>query len=182
VSRTPIREALSRLGYEGLVERHARTIRVRVLRPEDVLEIYEVRIALEAAAARAAAARRTDLDLARLEREVTSMNELSPEMVDKRPGLAYAFHFKIWDASHNRTLIEALESVHLRVRSLASTTLHYEQRWETFVAESVEILDAIRSQDAQRAGQVAEKQMINARDFRVKLYSEGVEENGEQFV
>ena len=60
VSRSPIREALSRLTFEGLVERHDRALRVRMLRAEEVLELYEVRLALEAAAARAAAQRRTD--------------------------------------------------------------------------------------------------------------------------
>lgn len=73
VSRSPIRDALSQLHYEGLLERHGRAMRVRVLMAEDILEIYEVRIALERAAARAAAERRTELDLGRLETLVTAM-------------------------------------------------------------------------------------------------------------
>ena len=171
VSRTPVREALGRLGHEGLLERHDRALRVRVLKPEDVLEIYEVRIALESAAARASALRRTDLDLARLRRTVEAMRDLGPDDTEARPRLAHAFHFAIWGASHNTALQETLENVHRRVLGLASTTLHYPSRWETFLAECVEILDAIEAQEVDRAGQVAAQQMANARDFRVQLYS-----------
>jgi DNA-binding GntR family transcriptional regulator len=171
VSRTPIREALSQLAYEGLLERHDRAMRVRVLKAEDVLEIYEVRIALERAAARAAADRRTDLDLGRLSRKVEEMQALDPDDTDQRPKLAHAFHFALWQASHNPTLVETLEGVHLRVMGLSSTTLHYPQRWKVFADECVELLDAIRDRDVTRAGEVAELQMTNARDFRVKLYS-----------
>jgi len=65
-SRTPVREALRRLEQDGLVERGARGLRVRIRGPEEILEIYEVRILLEAAAARHAAVRHTRLDLIRI--------------------------------------------------------------------------------------------------------------------
>ena len=176
VSRTPVREALGRLGHEGLVERHERAMRVRVLKPEDVLEIYEVRIALEAAAARAAAGRRTDLDLARMQRIVEAMKELEDGEIETRPKLAHSFHFAIWGASHNTVLRETLEGVHRRVLGLASTTLHYPSRWETFVGECVDLLDAIRERDAQRAADIAARQMTNSRDFRVHIYSQNVDQ------
>ena len=182
VSRSPVREALGRLLYEGLVERHDRALRVRVLRPEDVLEIYEVRIALEAAAARAAAQRRTDLDLGRLQRTVDAMRDLDPEDTDQRPKLAHSTHFVIWEASHNKALIETLEGVHRLVIGLASTTLHYPERWQTFLAECVELLDAIRDQKAEVAGEIAARQMTNARDFRIRLYSANFQGEGEAFL
>lgn len=171
VSRTPIREALSQLAYEGLLERHDRAMRVRVLKAEDVLEIYEVRIALERAAARAAAERRTELDLGRLSHTLDEMHALDASATDRRSKLAHAFHFALWRASHNATLIETLESVHLKVMGLSSTTLHYPQRWKVFSDECSGLLDAIRERAVERAGEIAEVQMTNARDFRVKLYS-----------
>jgi DNA-binding GntR family transcriptional regulator len=170
-SRSPIREALSQLAYEGLVERHDRAMRVRVLKAEDVLEIYEVRIALERAAARAAAERRTDLDLARLGGTLDQMLALSDDDTDSRPKLSHAFHFALWRATHNTTLEETLENVHLRVMGLSSTTLHYPSRWAVFTDECGRLLEAIRCRDVTLAGEIAEEQMTNARDFRLKLYS-----------
>lgn len=170
-SRTPVREALSRLVHEGLVVRHDRGLKVRVLRPEDVLEVYEVRIALEAAAARAAAARRTDLDLGRLRHVVELMQQLAGDRTGERANLGHSFHFIIWEASHNQVLVETLRSVHRRVLGLASTTLHYPERWAVFVDEAERIVDAIADQDGARASEVAAAQMTNARDFRIRLYS-----------
>ncbi|MCU1480458.1 MAG: hypothetical protein JWQ19_1244 [Subtercola sp.] len=171
VSRSPVREALSKLTYDGLLERHGRAMRVRVLKAEDVLELYEVRIALERAAARAAAERRSELDLGRMTMLLQEMLNLPEGESERRPKLAHAFHFEIWRASHNATLEATLEAVHLQVLGLSSTTLHHEERWKVFVEESSEILDAVRLRDSVRAGDSAEKQMISARDFRVQLYS-----------
>lgn len=171
VSRSPVREAIGQLTYEGLLERHGRTIRVRVLKAEDILEIYEVRIALERAAARAAAERRTELDLGRLSTLVNEMRELDEHDTDRRPKLAHAFHFELWRASHNSTLEATLESVHVRVLGLSSTTLHYPERWAVFLDECEQILEAVRERNVETAGIVADRQMTNARDYRVQLYS-----------
>ncbi len=65
-SRTPVREALHRLEIEALVERVPRGVRVRTSSPEEILDIYDVRITLEGAAAKAAAERATELDRTRL--------------------------------------------------------------------------------------------------------------------
>ena len=59
VSRTPIREALSRLAAEGLVSSGAgRTMIVAPLSPATIRHLYEYREALETQAARLAARRR----------------------------------------------------------------------------------------------------------------------------
>ena len=69
VSRTPIREALTRLQQDGLVHRGDRGLVVRESTPEEILDIYETRVILEAQAARLAAKRRTEFELARIMNE-----------------------------------------------------------------------------------------------------------------
>ncbi|MEX0409015.1 GntR family transcriptional regulator [Aquibium sp. LZ166] len=68
VSRTPVREALSRLSNEGLVvlERYRRG-QVASFSQKDVAEIFRLRAKLEAHGARRAARRIGDADIARLE-------------------------------------------------------------------------------------------------------------------
>ena len=64
MSRTPIREAMRQLETEGLVTTYpARGSFVTVLTPDDVQEIYELRLALELWALERSIARITDEEL-----------------------------------------------------------------------------------------------------------------------
>ncbi|MFP3239466.1 MAG: GntR family transcriptional regulator, partial [Caldivirga sp.] len=51
-SRTPVREALARLEREGFVVKDRRSYVVTPITKEDVIQLYEARIPLEAMAAR----------------------------------------------------------------------------------------------------------------------------------
>jgi DNA-binding GntR family transcriptional regulator len=67
ISRTPVREAVRRLGQEGLLEISPnRGVRVRELTPKEAVDTYEVRALLESRAARLAAQRATPDEVARL--------------------------------------------------------------------------------------------------------------------
>ena len=73
VSRTPIREALTRLEQDGLVLRTDKGLVVRERSPEEILDIYETRVVLEATAARVAAIRRSRFDVMTLRRLADSL-------------------------------------------------------------------------------------------------------------
>ncbi len=125
VSRTPIREALRRLQADGLVEQFARGYRIRQHSPQDILDIYEVRIALEQVAARSASERRTTFELAKLKQ---AQQELSFAVAEgDRPSAssacAHAFHAVMWEGTHNKTLIASLESLERRITAFSSSTL-----------------------------------------------------------
>ncbi|GAA0213439.1 hypothetical protein GCM10009537_17220 [Corynebacterium riegelii] len=67
VSRTPVRDALSRLEDLGLAERVNRGLEVRGLDPEQVIQVYDMRILLEVEASGQAAQNRNLNDILTLE-------------------------------------------------------------------------------------------------------------------
>ena len=76
VSRVPVREALLVLEQEGLLEFGPRgRARVRTLSPGDHIEIYHARLPLEKAAARLAAERRTEDDLAAMRANISATRQ-----------------------------------------------------------------------------------------------------------
>ena len=66
VSRTPVREALHKLERENLVARSGRGMAVQTFTPEEVRDIYDLRAHIESFAARRAAERISDLEIAEL--------------------------------------------------------------------------------------------------------------------
>lgn len=172
VSRTPIREALRRLEQDGLVERGSRGMHVRSRSPEEILEIYEVRITLEAAAARAAAERHTPLDLARLEQIHQAMLTASTDDPERLASTNRKFHEIIWSMSHNATLIDLLTRLHAHLIRYRETTLTYQDRWQTVLKEHDEMIEAIKAGDSAKAGKIAEVHMVGARNTRLLMYAD----------
>ncbi|MGV9796542.1 GntR family transcriptional regulator [Mycobacterium sp. NPDC003449] len=171
VSRTPVREALRRLEQDGLVERGARGMQVRARSPEEILEIYEVRIILECAAARAAAERRTDLDLLRMEQVHASMKAAREDDPERLATANRQFHEVIWAMSHNATLIDLLMRLHAHLIRYRETTLTYQNRWGEVLKEHEKLMDAIRTGDREEAGRIAENHMTAARNVRLQMYA-----------
>lgn len=172
VSRTPIREALRRLEQDGLVERGSRGMYVRSRSPEEILEIYEVRVTLEGAAARAAAERRMPLDLARLDQIHQAMLNTSTDDPERLATANRKFHEIVWSMSHNATLVDLLTRLHAHLIRYRETTLSYPARWEAVLREHQDLLEAIKEGDRERAGQVAEEHMVAARNTRLMMYAD----------
>jgi DNA-binding GntR family transcriptional regulator len=176
VSRTPIREALRMLEQDGVLERVNRGMRVRQTSSEEVLEIYGVRTILEAAAARDAATRRTDYDLANLDRLLRSMGEVRTDAPAEMAAINRSFHRAIWQAARNRTLSDLLERLAVHLRRYPATTYLRSGRWQEALEEHRLLLEAIRQRDPDAAAEVAEKHMWAARDVRLDMIREGPDE------
>lgn len=153
VSRTPLREAISRLANLGVVEQ--RTYRgafVRVFSREQVAELYEIRKVLEGLAARKAATRMTEAELADfgaiIERGTASFK------ADDTKGFEAAdreFHAFIVGVAGSDLLAEHLKNLELRiqlVRHLAN--LEHDVAAHT-VDDRQQVYDAIARQDSTAA-------------------------------
>jgi DNA-binding GntR family transcriptional regulator len=108
ISRIPVREALSQLQEQGLVQnRERRGMFVTNITPEEVLQISSLRLILEAEALRLARARMTPLMLAELESLVVQMENLEGDLLDAA-ALDLKFHRALWRASGNPFLERTL--------------------------------------------------------------------------
>jgi DNA-binding GntR family transcriptional regulator len=114
VSHTPIREALKQLEIEGLVEHVPyRGVRVIEFSPEDVVDIYEMRSALEGIAAAAAASCMTNDELVRVRYLHESMIAIEhpAEHLQEVRELNRQFHLSIIQGSRRTHLSRTLEQL-----------------------------------------------------------------------
>ena len=84
------------------------------------------------------------------------------------------FHRAIWEATHNRSLIDLLDRLHLHLLRYPVTTLTAPGRWEQALAEHRDLLSAIIDRDPDRAGQAAELHFSAARDVRLAMWEQGL--------
>jgi DNA-binding GntR family transcriptional regulator len=110
VSQMPVREALKKLAVDGLVEHVPyRGVRVIEFSPEDISDLFATRSFLEGLAARAAAARITDDEIAELKKIHTCMQaKLAPEDLSEYRDLNRKFHTLIFSASRRAYLVRTL--------------------------------------------------------------------------
>jgi DNA-binding GntR family transcriptional regulator len=168
VSRTPIREALTRLEHDGLVERSERTHIIRQRSPEEILDIYEIRVVLEAMAARLAAERHTRMDRIRMSKALERWQNATSEMApaDLR-NLNQELHRATWAASHNQALIDLLERLAPHLGRYPATTLTAPGRLKTALVEHQELTEAIFARDVDRAAEVAHRHFTAALKIRL---------------
>lgn len=172
VSRTPVREALRRLEQDGLVERSSHGMAVRARSPEQILDLYDIRIVLEATAAKFAADRRTEHDVRSL-RWIIQRSESVPAtdpaaMVDANR----QFHRAVWQATHNEPLIDLLERLDLHLARYPETTLASDGRWDTARREHLDLANAIEGRNGSLAQEIATRHFAAARDIRLRLFAE----------
>jgi len=111
VSQMPVREALKRLVAEGLAERIPyKGVRVVEFTPEDIVDMFTVRLVLEGLAARFAASLITSEDLKRLQENIRQAAQYTrPDQMTERWQLNAEFHLSICRASGRRYLIHQVE-------------------------------------------------------------------------
>jgi DNA-binding GntR family transcriptional regulator len=171
VSRTPIRESLSRLEQDGLVERGSRGLEVRRRSPAEILEIYEVRIVLEGMASQLAAERHSDVDRIRIAAELARL-EASRKDDSQAFTANQNFHRAIWVSSHNRTLIDLLDRVSVHLFRYPFSTYQMVGRGEASLTEHKELADAIFRRDGELAARIASHHMIAARTIRLEMWEQ----------
>lgn len=150
ISRTPVRDAIHRLFQEGLVDIIPnKGFTLHKMTGQDVMEIYEMRSAIEGFCAFKAAA---DKDSERVRKLLADMEAsyLRMQQISKASGspLEFAkedehFHTLLVESSENERFTESFHAIIYQVRKLAEYALGKEGRMEETLKEHRDILDAI---------------------------------------
>lgn len=176
-SRTPIREALRRLEQDGLIDRSDRGLAVRTRSPEEILDIYETRIVLEATAGRVAAERRSEHDIRILRRLLKRCDDVPETDSEGMANANQQFHRAIWCASHNESLLDLLERLNLHLARYPGTTLAAPGRWKVARRQHKQLVDTIEKRDGDGAHEIALRHFVDARDIRLELFADEMPED-----
>ena len=158
-SRTPVREALLELSYDGLVRVAPRSgITVIGMSPEDVLDSFTILGVLTGQAAAWAAERVTDDGIERLRTLATDVEAHAGEgaIVDAN----WHFHREIHRASHSRRLMAQIRQA---VRVVPSNFFAmFPEHEHNALDEHEALVSALADRDADKARHIAERHVLDA--------------------
>lgn len=144
-SRIPVREALRALEYEGLVKSEPhRGFTVTSLDADDIEEVYDLRILLEAHAVRLALPLLTDDDFEELETLFAEMQSVTEP--DQQLATRERFYLRLYSVTGRPRLVGLIT----RLRQEVARVL----RWATITHSSSvheQFYEAVRTGDAERA-------------------------------
>ncbi|MCS0500614.1 GntR family transcriptional regulator [Protaetiibacter mangrovi] len=153
ISRTPLREALSRLTADGLVEAQSgRGLVVAQVSPAAVSELFELREALETAASALASERRDPGEFARLADDFDGAAALVEQgELEAYYALVERFDDAIDESLGNPYLVGALRGVRTHLQRIRRLSQDDPARLVRAAAEHRTIAEAIRDGDAELA-------------------------------
>ena len=176
VSRTPVREAMSRLEQEHLVVSRSKGVEIVSITIEDALIIYCIRERIEGMVAQACAENITDEELSEL-REIVELQEFYTEKGDTEKVKTYdsMFHKKIYEFAGSPVYVDILGPLHNKIQKFRKSAITTQSRATDSCSEHKDILEAIASHDGPKA---KEKMDIHVKDARQRLidsYADGGE-------
>ncbi len=167
VSRTPIREALSRLAQEGLVEMIPRkgTFVTRKSKQE-ILEMISVWAALESMAARLATQVASDSEIGELRKLfVTFGGENGPQAhIDEYSDTNIRFHQKIISLSKSELLKQMTDSLFVHMRAIRAQTITERDRADRSIIDHLHIIEAIEARDTELAERLVREHSFGLAD------------------
>ena len=178
ISRTPVREALFRLGADGLVVTSATRggFTVRSLDLFDIKELFEAHMVVARSIARLAAVRATPEDLDLLARATALVDEAvrtgTPYDISETNGELHRIEARAAHNAHLGSLAISIQDQQQRLSFLAfggaTETTTLQTHFERVCADHHEALDAIRAHDADTAEDIAAR--------HVRLFQSRIEE------
>jgi DNA-binding GntR family transcriptional regulator len=184
-SRTPVREALSQLVAEGLLEQTPNRGAVVVeLKRQDIVELYELREALEVYAIGKAARihvrleelepmRRIVKQVLLLKQELERSGRSALDFDEMRHLVAcdLGYHSLLVRLGGNARILKVLNETRLLIRIFSiHRSGHDAAQIENICRQHMEILDAVADRDAERAMHILSAHILASRQERLDEY------------
>ncbi len=174
ISRTPVREALTRLELEGFVKSSPRrgTI-VCQIELDEIDEIYEIRAALECLVAQRACKRVTEEEIDAMDQELRAA-EQCVEMGDLVASQRHTalFHILLNRSSASPRLITMLGSLAERLTAFRNLSAPERERAEVVRRQHRGILEALRARDVAEMQRWIEEHAERGRVGAINAYLE----------
>ena len=167
MSQTPVREALSMLEKEYLIERQPQKgYRVGSLSMQGVEDLYDLRIALEVLAARQAARRMTLSARKRIARLLAEVGRLMKNGNKQRIlELEQDFHVIILEASGNKPLAEMGCAILDRIWIIQNINLLTTDHLTDAHPQHLKVFEAIEKGDPHKAAILMDRHLRSAKEF-----------------
>ena len=178
VSRTPLREAIRKLEAEGLITYEAQKgFTIRSIQPEEVEKLFVVRKNLESLAGALACDYVTDNEIKEIEEihnEIIALPDKSDfsKIEDLRilHQLNKDFHFKIYEASKNKFLIQLITYMWNISAIYIASTLSTPGRINKIIEEHEKILLSLKKKDKVGVQKAIKKHLDSSEKDIIKGY------------
>ncbi len=178
VSRTPIREAIRRLEQDHILQDTSKGTVVIGISPEDMLDMYDIRVLLEGQAAARAAKNITDEQLAEM-KDILDLQKFyidkDAEMSTKKDNIRdqdTRFHDLLFRAAGSVVFYDTLSSIHHKITKFRRVSINKKSRAQESYEEHIAIYEALTAHEPELARSATVRHIINARDNIMKRLTE----------
>jgi DNA-binding GntR family transcriptional regulator len=174
ISRTPIREAFRQLESEGFITVLPRKgAIVASLSPKDVADFYDLKAILEGYAARMAAKKLTEKDIAKMESTNRQMEAAATKKeVRKVLALHNEFHDIFLKSCGNEKLHSIVQNLVMKFQRFR-LILAMPGRIEGIIRQHGEIIEAFRKQDSALAESLVQKNALYGKKILLRELAKG---------
>lgn len=174
VSRTPVREAIKRLEQEGLIEYTTnKSIKILSITTNDVLDVYDIRLKIEADAVIKASNNMTSEDYKNISR-IVDLQEFYSQKHDAENmnGEDSNFHLEIYKLSGSPIYENILAELHKKIQRYRQVSQADKTRSAKTISEHRAILEAMRKKDVSLIIELTNNHIINAKNNIIKMENE----------
>ncbi|BCJ85638.1 GntR family transcriptional regulator [Effusibacillus dendaii] len=171
VSRSPVREAFRKLEHDELLKNKDGLIFVYEPSLQDVIDLYQVRVGLEAVAAYLATQYMPDAELEKLQNSIyEAEHAIKNNKINEVVDLNTFFHEFVVMWSKNSQLQKMMSNIRSRVLLYRNTLFKQYNRGDDFVPEHQAVVDAIRERNPKMAAKKMSEHTMNDMNIFKKLY------------